>query len=680
MNRRELIGVLANLPVAASLATPVALRGVVPHEPVAIESPDKTIRAVFELYGEPGKKSVPAYSVFYRGRVLIERATLGLDLAPAGSFGATGNIQIGHIAREQKNSTYRVYPGKTSEARDHYRQAAISLQEKGEPQRRVELVFRAYNDGIAFRYRFPAQGPLSDLTIAAEHSTFAFAGNPLAYTLPVRSFTTPYEFHYQPVPVGNVTADSLLALPLLLEYPEKVWVAITEADLSAYAGMYLSGVPGAPGVLTSVLSPHPDDARIKVKAALPHVSPWRVLMIADDPGRLIESNLITNLNPPCAIADTTWIKPGKTTFPWWNGYEVGNAGFRGGQNTETHKHYIDFCAENGIEYHSLDGFDNVAWYGGPIVPYQGADITRSLPEIDLTEVIAYARNKGVGLRLWMSAAAARAQMKKAFPIYRKWGIEGVMVDFFERDDQEMVNFVHELVQLAALHHLTVTLHNVYKPTGLRRTYPNLLTIESVFNTEFNKWDPHGSTPEHELTVPFTRMLVGPLDYHSGSFHNVAQRDFKPRNIAPVTIGTRAHELARYVVYEDYLPMVVDYPAAYRNQPGLDFLSRVPTFWDEIKVLNGAVGKYITVARRHGTEWYVGSMSDGSPRQLSISLSFAGTGNFIAEVYADDLEVPEEPSKLLRQRLTVKAADTIHAKLAAAGGHIVHLSPLPAGKG
>lgn len=644
-----------------------------PGKAVVVESPNRQIRVEFGLHEKPGRKSVPCYSVFFRGKALVEQASLGIDLAPAGPLDS--NLKIVKASRGRGDTTYAVYPGKTSKARDHYREAVVSLEERAEPHRRLDLVFRAYDDGAAFRYRFPQQPVLPELSITAEHSTFAFAGNPRAYTLPLGSFTTSYEKHYQPLPLADVPPDALLGLPLLLEYPDKTSVAVTEADLTDYAGMYLAGVAGAPGLLTSRLSPRPDDPRVKVKAGLPHRSPWRVLMIAGHPGRLIESNLVLNLNPPSALADTAWIKTGKTTFPWWNGFEVGDAGFRGGLNTQTMKHYIDFCAERGIEYHSLDGFENVAWYGGPIVPYRGADITKSLPEIDLAGVIAYARQKGVRLRLWMHWQAARAHMKTAFPVYEQWGIEGVMVDFMDRDDQEMVRFYHELVALAAKHHLTVTLHGSYKPTGLRRTYPNLLTSEGVLNLEYDKWDRRGSDPEHELIVPFTRMLAGPLDYHSGSFRHVTEQEYKPRNIAPVTIGTRARQLARYVVYENYLPMIADYPAAYRDQPGLDFLVKTPASWDETRVLDGAVGQYLSIARRHGAEWYVGAMSDGSARELTIPLKFIGPGKFVAVVYADDPASPDQPSKLLLRQIEVTAADTLRAALAPAGGHVIRLTPV-----
>ncbi len=670
MNRRKLIGALSSLAIPIPVSAQSAAHS---SDVILVESPNGQIRIEFALRDSSNERSVASYSVFFGAKPLIERASLGMQLAPDGRFGR--DLRILRVERRDKDERYPVFPGKASSARDHYSEITILLQENKKPQRRVDLIFRAYDDGAAFRYRFPEQPAMRELIINAEYSTFSFAGNPLVYTLPLPSFTTPYEAQYRRIPVDQIASDPLLAMPLLLEFPSRAWLALTEADLHNYAGMYLSGAPGAEGVLVSRLSPRPEDLQIKVKSKLPHVSPWRVLMIADDPGRLIESDLITNLNPPCAIPETSWIKPGKTTFPWWNGYAAGDAGFHVGQNTQTHKYYIDFCAENGIPYHSLDGLDNIAWYGGTIVPYRGAEITTSLPGIDLPEVIAYAKQKGVGLRFWMHSGAARAHMRKAFPIYEQWGIEGVMVDFIERDDQEMINFLHDLVQLAAKHHLTVTLHNVSKPTGLRRTYPNLMTIESVFNAEYNKWDARGSTPEHQLMIAFVRMLAGPVDYHSGSFHNVTERAYKPQNVAPMTIGTRARELARYVVYEGYLPMAADYPADYRGQPGLEFLSQVPTFWDETKVLNSSIAEYITVARRHGAQWYAGTITDSSPRELFVPLHFIGSGQFIAEIYRDDPAAPEQPEKLLIERHDVTAADTLPIALAPAGGHVIRLTPL-----
>jgi alpha-glucosidase len=369
-----------------------------PGSTVIIESPDGNLRVVFGLYETTGRTAAPCYDVSWRGRVLVQQASLGIDLEGSGSLG--GNFRIVTVRKGQRDDTYAVFPGKTSTAHDNYREATITLEERAEPRRRLDLMFRAYNDGAAFRYQLPKQSAITEFTITEERSTFAFVGNPKAYALPLGSFTTSYEQYYRLSPIEDVTPSDLLGLPLLLAYADDVWLAVTEANLTDYAGMYLSGVAGRPGALVTRLSPSPDNPLAKVRARAPHVSPWRVPMIADEPGTLIESNLILNLSNPRAIADISWIRPGKTTFPWWNGYELGDAGFRGGLNTETMKHYIDFCAEQGIEYHTLDGFDR-AWYGGPFVLYEGADITESVAEIDLPEVLGYARRKGVRLRLWL---------------------------------------------------------------------------------------------------------------------------------------------------------------------------------------------------------------------------------------------------------------------------------------
>lgn len=637
---------------------------------VVLGSPDGRIGVVFELCDEPGASGVPCYDVSWHGKPVIQRASLGLELEDGEPL--RRDLTIVGVERSRGDTTYPVYPGKSSSARDHYHEAIISLEERTGRRRRLELVFRAYDDGVALRYRFPKQSGLAALTITEERSMFVFAGEPRAYTLPLGSFTTSYERRYAAGLLRNVAPDELLGLPLLVEYPESVWVALTEANLTDYAGMYLTRLAGRPGALASRLAPRLDDPGVKVKADLPHVSPWRVLMIADDPARLIESNLILNLNEPSAIADPSWIRPGKTTFPWWNGYELGNVGVRGGLNTQTIKHYIDFCAVHGIEYHTLDGFDDQAWYGGPIVPYEGADIMTSAPEIDLPEVIEYAHRKGIRLRLWMHWQAARAHMETAFPLYERWGIEGVMLDFMDRDDQAMITFLRDAIELAAKHHLTVTLHGAAKPTGLRRTYPNLLTSEAVLNLEYNKWDSVGVSPDHEVTVPYLRMLAGPLDFHQGSFRHVWPRDYAPRRVGPVAQGTRARTLASYIVFENHLPMVADYPAAYRDQPGLQLLKQVPATWDETRVLSGSIGESITIARRSGRQWYVGSMTDERPRSQTIPLDFAGPGRFIAEVYADDLDARDEPSRMTFRRLEVSSADTIRADMAPAGGHVIRL--------
>jgi alpha-glucosidase len=382
--------------------------------------------------------------------------------------------------------------------------------------------------------------------------------------------------------------------------------------------------------------------------------------------------MILNLSDPCAIQDPSWIQTGKTTFPWWNGYFEKNVSFEPGLNTATVKHYIDFCAGSGIPYHSLDGLGNTAWYGGLIYPYEGADPTKAIEGLDLPEVLIYAKERNVRLRLWMNWKAAATFMGKAFPLYHDWGIEGVMLDFMDRDDQEMNRFVRRAVQLAAENHLTVTLHGCPKPTGLERTYPNLLTHEGVMNLEYDKWDSIGITPDHEVTVPFTRMLAGPLDFHQGSFRTVKPEVFHAQIKAPLVMGTPARTLASYVVYQNHLSMVADYPTAYRGHPGLPILAAIPTNWDDIRVLDAKVGEFVIIARRNGKVWYIGAMTDRNARNLRVSMQFLGPGRFTAEVWFDDMTAKYG---LSRREVSVTAMDELILNLQDAGGAYLRLVPV-----
>ena len=638
-----------------------------------VSSPSGDVRVVFKLKQSAQGENSPFYSVSYRDKVLIEDSRLGITFKETGPL--TSNLRIREVAEQSHDETWFVPVGKSDSVRDHYREAVISLEEQSEPHRRLELVFRAYDDGVAFRYRFPEQPAFSEFTISAEESHFVIAGDPRAYVLPLNHFTTPHENYYTVARVDEITPDALADLPLLLVHPDGPALAIAEANLIDYAGMYLSGAPEQRHTLVSALSPWPGQPEVKVRARAPHVSPWRVVMVGDRPGALIESNLILNLNEPNAIADVSWIRPGKTTLPWLNGYVVEGVDSEAPLNTATMKRYIDFAAQHGIEYHTLDGTEaQGAWYGGPIQPSGPVDLTTTIPALDLPEVLRYARDKGVRLRVWVHWKVLQPQIDRAFAQWEKWGFEGVMLDFMDRDDQEMVNFYHEVMQKAARHHLTVNFHGAYKPTGIRRTYPNLLTREAVFNLEHNKGFRFGTPPEHNLIVPFTRMLAGPLDYHQGVLRTVTEAAYRPIWRGPEMMGTPTHQLATYVVYENYLPMVADYPAAYEDRLGIEFISQVPVTWDETRVINGQVGDFITIARRKGDVWYVGSMADGNARTLAIPLDFLGEGEFTAEIYADDLEVIHQPSPIMKAQHTVSAKDTLTAKLAPGGGHVMRLAP------
>lgn len=652
--------------LACALATTLTaiLPGAEEAPDLALDSPDGRIRVAFRLDDE-GRATLDVR----REGVLVASVALGLDLAGSGRL-ERGLAALGS-RRSVVDTTYSIPVGKAAVARDLHRELIVSLVETSAPGRKLDVAIRAFDDGVAFRYRIPEQSALTDIVLTAERTRLRFPGSPTARALRLDSFTTPYEKHYETLTPAEVAPESLLALPILLERrvegAGRLWVAVTEADLTDYAGMYLTGARGEPGTLATALSPLPgrEDAAC-VLAKAPHTSPWRVLMVADDPGRLIESQIVFHLNAPSAIEDTSWIRPGKTTFPWWNGYALGDVEFEPGVNTATMLHYIDFCAEQGIPYHSLDGLD-IAWYGGPIAPRGPTDVTTAAPSIDLPAILRHAREKGVRIRLWVHWKALKPQIDEAFRCYEEWGIEGVMVDFMDRDDQEMVRFYHEMARKAARHHLTLTLHGSYKPTGMERTWPNVLSYEAALNQEYDKWDERGTPPEHNLDIAFVRMLAGPVDYHQGGMRSVLPASYRHRNRAPPVQGTRAHQLAMYVVYQNHLSMMADYPSAYRGQDGLDFLVDVPASWHDTRVLHAEPGACLVVARRHGGTWYLGGMASKDRREVDLPLRFLSKGRAKVDLWLDDPD--RGPTRLRRESLAVASSGSLRVTMPPAGGFV-----------
>ncbi len=643
----------------------------VAQKPVTLTSPDK--RLVFTLRLT---EKAPVYQVTLAGRPVLEYSELQLNFAEGGTFGA--NLAKPSPRFREVNETYDLVVGKTKTVQNHYREAVIPLVEKMAPNRQINLVVRAFDDGVAFRYEFPQQAGWAACTLTDERTTFRLAGDPLLHALFLPDFLTSHEGLYTHLPLSTVNPDTLMDMPALLEVtsgkqPTKTYVGITEAALVDYAGMYLSQ---RDGVLSSQLAPLPNQPRagIKVKATLPHRSPWRVLLISDRVGALIESNMLTSLNEPNKLGDVSWLHAGKTTFPWWNGTIIPDTTFAPGNNFETNKYYIDFCADNHIEYHSVVESGLHEWYvndGAGYMPGPNANPAKAVPGLDMQQVCDYAKSRGVGIRVWVHWKALYPQIDATFAQYEKWGLSGMMIDFMDRDDQEMVKIQEEMLQKAAAHHLHVQFHGAYKPTGLHRTYPNELTREGTLNYETNKWSGL-DTPDHDITFPFTRMLAGATDMHLGGFRAVPDSKFKLQQTRPLMHGTRCHQLAMYVVFESYLAMVADYPDAYRNQPGFEFLQQVPTSWDETRVLNAEVGQYITLARRKGTDWYIGTITNSTARTLPIDLSFLPEGQYTTDLYTDSPDVAEQPNHLTKVSRTLSRTDTLSLPIAAGGGMVMRL--------
>jgi alpha-glucosidase len=606
------------------------------------------------------------YRVYVDGVPVLRDSPLGLEFANQSPL--VRDFRIYQVRRSQTDETFSLVCGPQNQVRNQYNEITLRLQEKDPPFRLLDVTFRVFNDGVAFRYRIPRQQNVRHCQITREATGFFMDADVTAYPLILDGYDTPYETNYQAMPLSRVSSQSLIALPLLMDTGRGIWMAVTEAALKDYAGMYLGTESYIPMALTARLSPQPADTTVKVTGECPLTTPWRVILLANEPARLIDSDLIVCLNPPCAIDDPSWIRPGKCAWPWWSGRWVEGVPFQGGMNTETMLHYLDFAAEAGLEYLLIDAL----WYGDHTS--RDEDITTPIPQVDLPRILEAGKRRGVGIFLWLNWMCVEDQIDRAFPLYEKWGVAGVKVDYMNRDDQDMVAFYHRVVEKAARHHLLVDFHGAYKPTGIRRTFPNLITREGVLGLEWSKWS-RKCDPEHELTIPFTRMLAGPMDFTPGCFRTVMESRFEPNVAPPRAMGTRCHQLAMYVVYDSPLQMCVDYPGAYRNQPGLDFLMAVPASWDTSVVLNGRVGDFITVARRSGDVWYLGAMTDGSPRQLYLSLEFLEEGTYEAELYTDAPDDSTDPAGVITRKQTVTPRDRIMAVMASGGGFAAVFRPV-----
>ncbi len=663
--------------------------------PVAVQSPNGTLElSIATVRGstiEPAGGQL-AYRVVFRGKPVVEWSNLGLAFDGAPALGPA--MRIESSSNSAGDETWNSVAGKANPIRDHYNALSVKTIETTAAGRRLTIEARAYDDGVAFRYSIPEQPSLKELRITNEATEFRFSKDATTWSLILRDFQTSNEDDYHELTITALHPEYLIGLPQLLEVPGVAWVGLTEAYIDDWAGLFVHARSAENGfngqyVLSARLAPQvedrnaphlpwPMDAKaeattVSVIRQTPAQSPWRVLMIADDPGRLVESNIVVNLNPPSAIADTSWIVPGKTAWDWWSGQVVKNVPFRGGMNTETMKYYIDFSARNGFPYMLVDA----GWAPSAGAAYgagrRESDLTKFKPQVNIPELVEYAKSKGVKIWLWAYWTDVDAQAADAFAQFEKWGVAGVKIDFMDRADQWMVNWYRGIAQKAAAHHLMVDYHGAYKPDGMRRTYPNVITREGVMGAEYNKWSAR-ETPVHNTTLPFTRMLAGPMDYTPGGFNNVTKAEFVPRNIEPMVMTTRCHQLALFVVFESPFMMVADHPAAYDGQKETAFLQAVPTTWDETRVLNGRPARFITIARRKGREWYVGTITNWDPREVELPLTFLGGGRYLAEIYADGPDAAQQPKESVLEKRSVDAGTVLKLKLAPGGGAAIRIAP------
>jgi alpha-glucosidase len=641
-------------------------------KPVITESPGKLTSIAFTV--DPEQESQLYFSVNYSGVEVVSPSPFLLSIAGEPALGK--NLTIESAERSIINENWERVWGKSKQVLNHCNEVSIRLKESIEPFRSFTIVARAYDDGVAFRYQLPSKEGSDSIFLGSENTTFNFSADYEVWTSIQPSFRTAQEKVFIKTNLSGLKAKDILVTPLLLKFSNG-WGALLEANLTDWAGMFLTSGEDSTLRVQTLLSPLPERQDIAVATVPGAFSPWRVLMLGNKPGDLIESNLLHNLNEPNKLDDVSWIKPGRSAWdPWWSGRYGPDAGFKIGWDNESMKYFIDFASEMGWEYQLVD----YHWYTDfdtRFVYSPDSDITKSISTLDIPYLVEYAKSKNVKLWLWLNWQHTDAQMDKAFPVYEKWGIAGIKVDFMNRNDQEMVDFYHRVVKKAAEHKLLVNFHGAYMPTGIDRTYPNFLTREGVLGNEANKWAATIS-PEHCVILPFTRMLGGHMDFTPGGFYHAPYGTFTPpgtENPNPWVQGTRCFQLAMPVVYESALTVYCDSPGVYRGQEGLEFYKIVPTTWDDTKVIDGFPGEFIIIARKSGSDWFLGAMTNDDERNLDIPLSFLGAGSYKATIYSDAPDADQFPAKLVKTERNVTAGETISVKLAHGGGCAVHFDKL-----
>ncbi len=533
------------------------------------------------------------------------------------------------------------------------------------------LCFRAYDDGVAYRF---FTGYRREITINAEEATFAFPGRPAAWFPFTESLHTSFESHYVRLPLAEVGAKRFGYAPVVVELEAGPRVAVAEADLEDYPGMFLTGNDKGLPELRGLFAPFPLEEKLREKSdreldvvkAANYIAvtqggrtfPWRVVAIADTDAGLIGHDLLYRLAGAPRIKDLTWIRPGKVAWDWWNANTLYGVDFKAGLNTATYRKYIDFAARNGLEYVILD-----EGWSDP------GDLFKLNPEIDMAGLAAYAAGKKVGLVLWCVWLTLDRQMDRALDQFAAWGVRGIKVDFMDRDDQKMVGFYGRCAEAAARRRLVVDFHGAHLPSGLYRAYPNILTSEGLMGLEYAKWS-DSVTPDHDLSLPFTRMLAGPMDYTPGAMRNAMKDRFLPIFELPLSQGTRCHQMAMFVVYESPFQMLCDTPSAYEAEPGLlAFISGIPTVWDETKPLDGKIEDYVVLARKSGPDWFAAAMTDWMPRSLELRLDFLEDGTYEAEILSDGINSDRYAADYRRELKTLSRGDRLKIDLVSGGGWV-----------
>jgi alpha-glucosidase len=610
---------------------------------IMLQSPDRTTQVEIASDG-------PSLSVSRKGEQILAPSPVGLDIEGA----PLGPLKLVSVKRVKRDRTIPLIATKAGRARDHYNGAAITYAESSGLKRTLTIEARAYDDGVAFRFVFP-QGEKVELK--GEKTELLFPNDPQCE---VTEYTSSHENEWLDRKISELDRSKLYDFLLLCSSASgRTHYAVTQSDFSSYAGAELKPVDGGVEVH---LMPREDRKDVAVLSPSGLKSAWRVVMLGDRAGDLIESNLVGNLAPQ-ATGDFSWVKPGKSAWDWWSGPSAGEK-----PTMQRFRRFIDFAAASGFPDFLIDA-------GWPLnaTPCCDADpktdITTPNPAIDMPALVKYAADKGVGLLLWAHWKHVEPRMEEVLDTYQRWGIKGIKVDFMQREDQQMVEFYERLARETAKRRLLLDMHGAFPPMGLARTFPNYITQEGVLGLEWNKFSGR-ITPGHNVKLAYTRMLVGPMDYTPGGFRNSTPQTYAQREVMPMTRTTRGQAIAQYVVYESPLQMVSDDPSAYENAAGFDFIKAVPTAWDETRFIDGTPESHIVLARRKGARWYLGAMTNEQARTVTIPLSFLGRGTFKATIWQDG----SGPNDVERTVRTVRRGDKLTIRMSAGGGATAVFEP------
>ena len=636
-----------------------------------LQSPDQKIQV------EVTMDQQIRFSLMQEGKKTMQ-TTLSMTLTDGKVLGA--NPKVKSAKRRTMNESIPSPFYKKEEVKDHFNE--LYLDFKGN----YALVFRAYDDGVAYRFATKMKDSIciekeqADFLFTKDYKTFANFANSNASTFEGQ-FTNSFETTYVNEPITKIDHNRLNILPLLVDLEGGRKMVITEADLEDYPGMFLNNDTEKP-LLQAIHAPYPkvkeqgghNLLQMVVKARENYIAktvgtrafPWRVFALSTQDAELANADMVYRLAAPSRVKDTDWIKPGKVAWDWWNDWNISGVDFRAGINNATYKYYIDFAADHGIDYVILDE--------GWAVNLK-ADMMQVVPEIDLQELVDYGRKKNVGLILWAGYWAFARDMEHVVKHYADMGVKGFKVDFLDRDDQEMVHFTYKAAELCAKYHMILDFHGVYKPTGLQRTYPNVLNYEGVFGLENMKWAKENvDMVTHDVTLPFIRMVAGPMDYTQGAMRNAVRGNYRPVNSEPMSQGTRCRQLATYIIFDSPFNMLCDAPTNYiREEECTRFIAKVPTVWNETRPLTGEVAKYIALARRSGEEWYVGALTDWDARELTLDLSFLGDGDFQMEVFRDGINADRAACDYKKEMLSVPANRKLTIKMAPGGGYAAKIT-------